>query len=59
VVVRGGTAVCSAAGGNPSSAVRDLLHWAVANNLGDLEDLSVESPTLEDAYLHLVAGGTR
>jgi ABC-2 type transport system ATP-binding protein len=59
VVVRGDTAVCSAASATPASAVRDLLHWATANDLGDLEDLSVESPTLEDAYLRLVAGGTQ
>jgi ABC-2 type transport system ATP-binding protein len=52
VVVRGEVAVCSAA--SAATALRDLLNWAAANDLGDLEDLSVESPTLEDAYLQLV-----
>jgi len=43
----------------PSAAValRDLLAWAAANDLGDLDDLRVETPTLEDAYLRLVNGG--
>ena len=60
MVIRGDTAVCAAAGATPASAVRDLLHWAAVNDLGDLEDLSVESPTLEDAYLQLTsAGGIR
>jgi hypothetical protein len=40
-------------------ALRELLAWAVANDLGDLHDLSVATPTLEDAYLQLVSGGTR
>jgi len=67
VEVSGETAVCSSA--SPAAALRDLLHWAAVNDLGDLEDLSVESPTLEDAYLRLsarpliteplVTGGTR
>jgi ABC-2 type transport system ATP-binding protein len=52
VVLTGEVAVCSAA--SPASALRDLLGWATANDLGDLEDLSVVSPTLEDAYLQLV-----
>jgi len=30
-----------------------------AAELGDLDDLSVITPTLEDAYLQLVAGGAR
>ncbi len=55
VVLTGEQAVCTAP--SPSAALRDLLHWATANDLGDLEDLSVESPTLEDAYLRLVTGG--
>jgi hypothetical protein len=39
--------------------VRELLSWATANDLGDLDGLSVETPTLEDAYLQLVStGGT-
>jgi ABC-2 type transport system ATP-binding protein len=52
VVVRGEVAVCSTA--SAATVLRDLLNWAAANDLGDLEDLSVESPTLEDAYLQLV-----
>lgn len=54
VVVSGETAVCRA--DNPATALRELLTWAAANDLGDLDDLSVETPTLEDAYLELVAG---
>jgi ABC-2 type transport system ATP-binding protein len=60
VVVRGETAVCTPAStavstaASAATALRDLLNWAAANDLGDLEDLSVESPTLEDAYLRLV-----
>ena len=56
-MVRGDVARCRV----PSSAValRELLAWAAANGLGDLDDLSVETPTLEDAYLRLVDGGTR
>ncbi|HEY0938368.1 MAG TPA: ABC transporter ATP-binding protein [Trebonia sp.] len=53
VVVTGEVAVCSAP--SPASALRDLLDWAAANDLGDLEDLSVEPPTLEDAYLRLTS----
>jgi ABC-2 type transport system ATP-binding protein len=53
VVVSGDTAVCSAP--RPASALRALLDWAAANELGDLEDLSVQSPTLEDAYLRLTS----
>jgi ABC-2 type transport system ATP-binding protein len=56
VVVRGDAAVCTPASTavSAATALRDLLNWAAANDLGDLEDLSVESPTLEDAYLQLV-----
>jgi ABC-2 type transport system ATP-binding protein len=54
VVVSGDTAVCSVP--SPASALRALLDWAAANELGDLEDLSVQSPTLEDAYLRVTAG---
>ena len=38
-------------------ALRKLLAWSAANHLGDLHDLSVATPTLEDAYLQLVSGG--
>ena len=57
VEVRGDVASCRV----PSAAValRELLAWAAANGLGDLDDLTVETPTLEDAYLRLVDGGTR
>jgi ABC-2 type transport system ATP-binding protein len=42
-----------------AAALRELLTWATANGLGDLDDLAVEAPTLEDAYLRLVHGGDR
>jgi ABC-2 type transport system ATP-binding protein len=44
---------------NAAVALRELLAWAAVNDLGDLDDLTVETPTLEDAYLRLVNGGTR
>jgi ABC-2 type transport system ATP-binding protein len=56
VVLQGGVAVCQT--GCASATVRELLSWATANDLGDLDGLSVETPTLEDAYLQLVTGGT-
>jgi ABC-2 type transport system ATP-binding protein len=56
VVVTGELAVCQTE--NSATALRELLGWASANDLGDLGDLSVETPTLEDAYLQLVTGGT-
>ena len=54
VVVSGEVAVCQTE--NSATALRELLGWAAANDLGDLDDLSVETPTLEDAYLQLVNG---
>ena len=57
VEVRGEVAVCRTA--NAAVALRELLAWAAGNHLGDLDDLAVETPTLEDAYLRLVNGGTR
>jgi ABC-2 type transport system ATP-binding protein len=57
VSVSDGVAVCSTA--STAVALRELLAWAAENDLGDLDDLSVANPTLEDAYLQLVAGGTR
>ena len=54
LVMDGGLAVCQAEHSGP--ALRELLTWAAANDLGDLDDLSVETPTLEDAYLRLVTG---
>ena len=53
VTVRGDLVVCSAR--QAGRALRELLAWAAAHQLGDLEDLSVQTPTLEDAYLELVA----
>jgi ABC-2 type transport system ATP-binding protein len=44
---------------NAAVALRELLAWAAEHGLGDLGDLAVETPTLEDAYLRLVNGGTR
>jgi ABC-2 type transport system ATP-binding protein len=54
VVLSDDMAICTAP--SPASALRDLLDWAAAHDLGDLEDLTVESATLEDAYLSLVGG---
>jgi ABC-2 type transport system ATP-binding protein len=53
----GEVAVCRTP--NAAVALRELLAWAAANDLGDLDDLAVATPTLEDAYLQLVSGGTR
>jgi ABC-2 type transport system ATP-binding protein len=55
VVLNGDVAVCQTA--NSALALRELLHWSAAHDLGDLDDLSVETPTLEDAYLRLVSRG--
>jgi ABC-2 type transport system ATP-binding protein len=55
VVVRGEVATCHT--DNSATALRELLNWSAANDLGDLGDLAVETPTLEDAYLQLVTGG--
>jgi ABC-2 type transport system ATP-binding protein len=54
--VSGEVATCVT--GHTATALRELLSWAAANDLGDLDDLSVENPTLEDAYMQLVCGGT-
>ena len=60
VKVTGEQAVClSACTASAGAALRELLAWCAENDLGDLDDLSVVTPTLEDAYLHLVAGGAR
>ena len=60
VTVTGEQAVClSACTTSASVALRELLAWCAENDLGDLDDLSVVTPTLEDAYLQLVAGGAR
>jgi ABC-2 type transport system ATP-binding protein len=55
--LNGEVATCRVA--NAPVALRELLAWAADNHLGDLGDLAVETPTLEDAYLRLVTGGTR
>jgi ABC-2 type transport system ATP-binding protein len=57
VEVRGEVARCRVP--NAAVALRELLAWAAAHGLGDLDDLTVETPTLEDAYLRLVDGGGR
>ncbi len=57
VHVRGEVARCRVP--NAAVALRELLAWAASNGLGDLDDLTVETPTLEDAYLRLVDGGAR
>ncbi|HEY1702140.1 MAG TPA: ABC transporter ATP-binding protein [Trebonia sp.] len=57
LTVDGGVATCRVS--NAAVALRELFAWAAANGLGDLEDLAVVNPTLEDAYLQLVSGGTR
>jgi ABC-2 type transport system ATP-binding protein len=54
LIVDGNTATCRT--GNAAVALRELLAWASANGLGDLDDLAVVTPTLEDAYLRLVGG---
>jgi ABC-2 type transport system ATP-binding protein len=60
VTVTGEQAVClSACTASAGAALRELLAWCAENDLGDLDDLSVVTPTLEDAYLQLVAGGAR
>jgi ABC-2 type transport system ATP-binding protein len=52
VQVRGEVATCHT--DNSAAALRELLRWAADHDLGDLADLSVTAPTLEDAYLKLV-----
>ena len=53
LVVTGDTATCATK--SAAVALRELLTWAAANDLGDLDGLSVTTPTLEDAYLQLVS----
>jgi ABC-2 type transport system ATP-binding protein len=48
----GNRAVCDT--GNASETLRELFDWAMEHGAGDLNDLSVAAPTLEDAYLRLV-----
>jgi len=56
IAVSGDIATCQT--DSAALALRELLAWSEANDLGDLHDLSVVTPTLEDAYLQLVTGGT-
>jgi ABC-2 type transport system ATP-binding protein len=57
VTVVGDVATCLTC--HTAIALRELLAWAAANDLGDLDDLSVDNPTLEDAYLQLVSEGAQ
>ena len=57
LTVKDGVATCRVQ--NASVALRELFTWARACRLGDLQDLSVVNPTLEDAYLQLVSGGKK
>jgi ABC-2 type transport system ATP-binding protein len=54
VELRGDVAVCHTQ--HAATVLRELLRWAADHDLGDLADLSVAAPTLEDAYLRLVGG---
>ena len=50
LVVRGQTATCHTR--NTAVTLRRLLDWAARYHVGDLDDLAVDTPSLEDAYLH-------
>jgi ABC-2 type transport system ATP-binding protein len=52
LAVSGPTATCQTR--NPAATLRVLLDWAARHQLGDLDELSVATPSLEDAYLHHV-----
>jgi ABC-2 type transport system ATP-binding protein len=52
LVVDGRTATCRTR--NTATTLRVLLDWAAEHRVGDLDDLAVVSPSLEDAYLHHV-----
>jgi ABC-2 type transport system ATP-binding protein len=52
LVVSGPTASCRTH--TPAATLRALLDWASHHQLGDLDELAVASPSLEDAYLHHV-----
>jgi ABC-2 type transport system ATP-binding protein len=39
----------------PTAVLRDLMAWATAHGLGELPDLAVVRPSLEDVYLQMVA----
>jgi ABC-2 type transport system ATP-binding protein len=52
--VTGPECVCRTA--NAAGALRVLLDWALAFDLGDLDGLAVTAPRLEDVYLELTGG---
>jgi hypothetical protein len=52
LTVRGHTATCQTR--NTAVTLRALLDWAARYRVGDLDDLAVDTPSLEDAYLHHV-----
>jgi len=53
----GPTASCRT--GNTAATLRVLLDWAARHQLGDLDELAVATPSLEDAYLHHVGRSDR
>ncbi len=52
LIVDGPTATCRT--WNTAATLRALLAWAARYHVGDLDDLAVVTPSLEDAYLHHV-----
>ncbi len=52
LIMHGPTATCRTR--NTAATLRALLAWAARYQVGDLDDLAVVTPSLEDAYLHHV-----
>jgi ABC-2 type transport system ATP-binding protein len=52
LTVSGSVARCQTR--NAAATLRTLLDWAAHHQLGDLDELAVATPSLEDAYLHHV-----
>jgi ABC-2 type transport system ATP-binding protein len=52
LAVSGSVARCQTR--NTAATLRALLDWAARHQLGDLDELAVATPSLEDAYLHHV-----
>jgi ABC-2 type transport system ATP-binding protein len=52
LIMRGPTATCRTR--NTAATLRALLDWAARYHVGDLDELAVVTPSLEDAYLHHV-----
>ena len=52
LILDGRTATCRTR--NTAATLRALLDWAAQYHVGDLDDLAVVTPSLEDAYLHHV-----